>query len=544
MATETQNTDPKPTGNDQTISISRNVSGTSRVSETPGRQMLLAGGLGYIARRNIPYRTALLLQSIGGVETLARFQPLELLMLCADIVPELGTAVWNFLLLGCAPDRVRLKAMTQTLGEDGQPDGGSEEAPDGSALINALFENQPQEGGGFQEQLIQNVLMVLFTAMAATEAVPGPEMTGIARTWPVDTLSLMFRRDQKTGELVLDQQQGGPYIGNVPTNIGTSGAGTNMVPMPMNRFFWASMHGFPGDPYGRSPLAPVLNPLLDYLGFIRDLTIAFHRVGMPRYDIDFDFVGAVEMATKVKQLSDPTLIANEVKRMFEEYVTNFNTLKIDDAFVHPTGTKVNVTGSGSEMPDVESIFDIYRYRLILALKQNPVLMSFVEGSTETWSDIQWEVFTNGLNATVSPGVSPLKDAATLHLRLLGKPYKVEVEFKPARSIQRLQDAQAEAVEIENESQKRDEGWQTQESSSQAVTGSSAVADAPSPTPAIPATAPPPPGSEQPPKPDAPADPKRPRTPGGTPPGPAPAPKPAEAPPHKRAEKPLKKAGRK
>lgn len=505
-----------------------------QVSNSPGRQQLENGGMGYIARRGVPYQTAKLLQQIGGVERLAEFQPLELLMLCADLVPEASQAVWNFLLLGCAPGAVRLKAMTvqkepapppsqaaqddsDALPVDGDAElGGSEEAPDGTASIKALFDSQPQEAGGFESQLAQNVLMTLFSGMATVEAVPGPEMMGVNEVWPLDTLTLMFRRDADTQKLVLDQRQnsaGGTTLGTYV------GIGSEMVPLPMERTFWNSMHRFPGDPYGRAPFAAALQPILDYLGFIRDLSIAFHRVGLPRYDVEFDFAGAIDEVTKLNpNLRDPVKIADAVKEKFDKFVRDFGSLQIDDAFFHPKGTLVNVTGSGKEMPDVESIFDIYRYRVVLGLKQNPVLMSFVEGSTETWSEIQWEVFANSLRAVVGVGLGPLKDASQLHVRLLGLPYKVEAEYAPVRTIARLQNAQAEAVELENESYKRDQGWQTQKTASQNATGSAPVAEAPaaSPPPVSP-DASPVPGSPQP------APPSRPRTPGGVPPGPAPVP---------------------
>lgn len=446
-----------------------------RQSQSPGQAAVQSGGLGYIARRGVPYRTALLLRQVGGVEALAEFQPLELLMLCADLVPEVSQAVWNFLLLGCSPGFVTLVAMTDAVDDQGQKTGDSEEAPDGTAILTQFFENQPQESGDFNQQLVTNTLMTLFSGMAATEYVPGPETSGQGASFPVDTLTLTFKRPPDNGPLILTQKQSGPMAQGQVT---TFGAGTNMVDMPMSRFFWDSMHRYPDDPYGRAPFGAALTPVLDYLAFIRDLTIAFHRVGMPRYDVTYDYAASVDFVVKVKQFSDPDEIADEVKRMFEEFVADFNSLQIDDTFFHMTGTDVNVTGSGMEMPDVSSIFDIYRYRMVIALKQNPVLMSYVEGSTETWSEIQWEAFSNGLKAIVTPAVSPLKDSGQLHLQLLGLAYKVVAKFGDVRTVNRLQNAQAAQIEIGNEAEKRDQGWQSQDTAAQKTTGSAPVGDPP------------------------------------------------------------------
>lgn len=447
----------------------------ARESESPGRSVLSTGGLGYIARRGVPYRTAILLRTVGGVEGLAEFQPLELMILLADLVPEVSQAVWNFLLLGCSPGFVTLTAMTKSTDDQGNVTGDSEEAPDGTQIVADFFEQQPQEVGDFNQQLVSNTLMMLFSGMAATEYVPGPEGSGKGVSYPTDTLTLTFRRDRKTNLLVLDQKQ----VGTQTTTIGTPfGSGNNMIPMPMDRFFWDSLHRYPDDPYGRAPFGAALTPILDYLAFCRDLTIAFHRVGMPRYDVEYDHMASLDFVLKVKQLVDPSEIAEEVKRMFQEFVADFNSLQVDDTFFHQVGTKVNVTGSGMQMPDVSSIFDIYRYRIILALKQNPVLMSFVEGSTETWSEIQWELFSNGLKAILTPAVSPLKDAAQLHLQLLGKPYKVVANFGDVRAINRLANAQAEQIEIGNEVEKRDQNLQSQDTTAQKLTGSAPVGDPP------------------------------------------------------------------
>jgi hypothetical protein len=164
-------------------------------------------------------------------------------------------------------------------------------------------------------------------------------------------------------------------------------------------------------------------------------------------------------------------------------------------------------------------------------------MSFVEGSTETWSDIQWELFTAGLHAVVEAGAEPLIESAQLHLQLMGMPYTVEAVYKSPRSISRLEDAQAEQIEIANEIEKRDEGWQTQDTASSNITGSAAVADAPAPVSVVPVGPAKPavkPGSE----PDQGANPGQPANDPNAPPAKRPRPEPAKPtiPPHKQAAK--------
>lgn len=437
-----------------------------RTSQGAGQAPQSISGLGvYIARRGLDFGTSVALQSLDGIARLAMTQPLELLSLLPDIVPEVGLATWNGLRLGCGSGAVRIKGMTA------KADGGSEEDPKATAAIDNLFNNLPDEVGSFTDLLSRNYLSVLYSGMCATEAVPGPRNTGLKEVWPVNALTLRFKREDD-GTLALYQRQtfstGG--IGSLSSSLGFSG---DYVSMPMDRFFWASLDGFPDDPYGRAPFAPALTEVLRILSFVNDMQTAFHRVGMPKYDVGYDFEGAAIYARDIvfNGMGKPEQISAWVDDDFEQAQSAFRTLEVDDAFWHGIKSTVGVVGSGKEMPDVSKIFDILRYRLTVALKQNPVLMGFVNGSTETWSDVQWEIYGKGGQAMVEKAAQPLIRAASLHLRLLGIPAVAEAEFSPIRSIQRLEDAQAEQVEIANEVAKVSNLWQLNTTAAMTITGS-------------------------------------------------------------------------
>ncbi|MDR3709953.1 MAG: hypothetical protein P4L33_16780 [Capsulimonadaceae bacterium] len=436
----------------------------SRVSQGAGQVLFGKGGLGYIARRGVDMGTSAAVQSLEGLARMAVQQPLELISLLPDVVPEVGLAVWNGVRLGCAPGSVRIKAMTV------RADGGSEEDATGTAAINALFDGLPDEVGNFNDCLSRNFLMVMFSGMCAVEAVPGRQGSGLAQVWPVNSLTLRFRREDD-GTLALYQRQTAD-----PNGIGifSSGMGGVYEPMPMERFFYATMDGFPDDPYGRAPFAAALTPVLECLAFIRDMTLAFHRIGMPKIDVALDYEGWARTARDVVGITDPTEIDNWVVQKQQEVVNIFAGLQPDDAFFHGVNDKVNSVGAGDKMPDLPGIWSMLRLRLIQGLKQMPSLMGVVEGSTETWSNVDWQIYAKGLESIVSKAAAPLVKSANLHLRLLGLPLKAAVEIEPVRANQRLTDAQAEALEIANEARKRDEGWTSQETAAMAVTGSGPV----------------------------------------------------------------------
>jgi hypothetical protein len=429
-----------------------------RESQSPGREMLLRGGLGYIGRRGLGTTRTGQLLTLEGVQQLAMQEPLELLSYLPDIVPEVGLALHQVLSLGCHQDAVRMTAI-----KIGSDDG--EEDPAGTQILRALFDNLPDEVDGLTGALAQNVQMLLFTGLCATEAVPALSGAGIAEIWPVNSLTLRFQREED-GRLTLHQRQ-----------VGASALSGNYKPMPMERFFWASLEALPDDPYGRAEYAPVLAEALTCLAWMRDLLSAWHRVGHPRLDVDFDF----EMWFKIAQLrgmTDDTEIDAWVQTKFDLARSFFDNLAPDDAFFHAKGSSVNAVGAGDKWPDVPGVWRIMRLRLIQALKANPMLMGVVEGSTETWGTISWAIYVNALERLIAKAASPLVKCANLHLRLLGLPLRAVPEFESIRTSERLTDAQAEQIEIANAARKRDEGWIKQDDASTEVTGTGAVEQEP------------------------------------------------------------------
>ena len=134
------------------------------------------GGLGYshVSGAGSTFcNTAVNLLTVEGLARMAIQQPLELLSLLPDIVPEVGLALWNSTFLACGPESVRIKAVTR------RPDGGSEEAPEGTAAIKELWEKNPDEVGGLIDAFGRNYQMAMFAGMCAAEAVPGNRGKGV-----------------------------------------------------------------------------------------------------------------------------------------------------------------------------------------------------------------------------------------------------------------------------------------------------------------------------------------------------------------------------
>lgn len=437
----------------------------ARISVPSWLDQAIVNGFGFVPRRDGVDGASdqTLIRSIDQILVIAKTQPMKVLTMLPSIIPEASKAVWNDLRLGCGRDAVTLRAMSTN-----SSDGSRAEAPDGTQAINDLFANLPQEIGSLQNALAQNFLMTQFSGMCAVEAVPGPRNQGVKEVWPIDTLTTRFRRNKDTKQVELWQRV---RVWGRPIDKKMYGG---FIPLPVERTFWSSLDGFPSDPYGRAPMAASLMPVLEMIGFIKDLLLAWHRVGTPKWDVGFDYEMWAKVAREIIGLSDKAEIKKFVKEQFDETVSNFSDLNADDAFFHDIKSTVTVNGSGGQWPQVEQIYNFLRWRLVIALKQMPTLMGVVEGNTETWSSVDWQIYAKGLETMVWCAAQPLVRAAQLHLQLLGMPYTVEATVSPVRSNQRMVDAQAEEIELRNLITKILAGFITQETASMQSVGSAPV----------------------------------------------------------------------
>lgn len=442
---------------------SRNTVGKGRVSQPDWISPATFNGLGFITRRGVSPQDSAKLRDLDSLIQMAISTPQQFLMMLPDLIPEVGKAVWNSLRLGCGESAIKMTAIAKE--KDGVT---RRESPDATQMLTDLFASQPDEIGDLEDILAKNLLMVLFSGFCAVEAVPAARNKGVKEVWPIPTTTLQFRREPN-GVLGLYQRQRLYYGPAQKTFAG-------FISLPMERVFWSNMDPFPDDPYGRAPYSTIINEVLSMQAFLKGMLLAWHRVGTPRYDLGFDFEMWATIAKEQIGLTQQEDIEKYVQDEYDKQVADFRRLHPDDAFFHDIKSKVGVTGTGSEWPDISMIYNILRWRLIIALKEMPTLFGVVEGNTETWSTVDWQIYSQGLKTLIKKAAKPIIRAAQLHLRLSGRAETVQVEYAPIRANQRLADAQAEQLEIDNEARKRDEGWQDNDAASTAVTGSAAVAE--------------------------------------------------------------------
>jgi hypothetical protein len=426
-----------------------------RQTEPQGYNPYAQGGFSVIPRRG----TRLDVCDRDGLQRVAEGSPLRLLKLLPEVHPAVGLALWNALRLACAPGDLNIVAVVD--------DGGAEDVDEaGSAALDALWRGLPREVGGFRGLQTMLTQEALLTGMPCLEAVPGARMRGLAQVWPVDSLSIAFKRDQATGEVVPLQRQLFLKTG------GEKFQGYQVL--KAETFFWLAVDPMVDEPYGRAPYAPAVAEALADIAMMVDLRDAIHHSAWPRYGHGFNFKEMHEVATTIYHLEDAE--AREwVQARFNEVMAQVASVRPDDDFVYDSAGDVKNLTPGDGFQAITGVLQFLRARVTQSLKSLPTLMGINDGSTQTYTTVEWGIYAAGLESVREIVADLIVNVANLHLRLLGMTCVAKTRVKPIRTTDGLLEAQSEKIRIDNEIRKVRLGWISEEEAAVAITGTPPVA---------------------------------------------------------------------
>lgn len=391
----------------------------------------------------------------------AQDTPLRMMSILPDIHPMVGLATWNALRLACCADDLQIVAVPVD-----QPDDSDDTDENGTTILNDLWSSLPNEIGGLQGLQTTLTMQAMFTGLVCCEAVPGVSGQGVTRVWPVDSLSIYFGRDDARADITPYQRQ-----------IGGAWGYQELDPQ---RFFWRSVDAWVDDPYGRAPYATALAEVLRDLAIIQDLTDAIHHAAWPRLALGFSFDNAYRIAVEVLMIRDPKEAADWVMEEFNRAVDAQGKIKADDTILFDGTTAATIIEGGKGLGNLAEILTFLRQRVLMSLKSLPTLMGINDGSTQTYTTVEWRIYAEGLETMRGMVAELLTKAADLHLRLLGLPLKAKAVLNRIRTSDEQMDAATEATKIANAVEKRDQGWIDQDQASNEITGSDAVGPAPAP----------------------------------------------------------------
>lgn len=382
-----------------------------------------------------------------------QINPAYLLEAMMDLSPEISRAGWDFL-------RLMNPGWTLKVTRPGADD----EYTEAQTLIESFIDSLSDEYGSFDIVLGRIHLSAFMRGALCAELVldrRGRMPTDLATPDP-NSIRFRKRKHLERGEV----WQPGQWQEH------------QFVALDMPTFRYVPIDPLPSSPYGRPIAAPALFTAIFLLGVMHDLRRVIQQQGYPRIDLSIDVQQILESAPHLA--SDTDAFSTWVDSLVTQVSQVYSDLEPDDAYIHTSNIAVNrpVGTDRGSLGGIEAIITALERMAVRSLKTMPLMLGITENVGDVQSNRQWEIFVAGIKSIQHYSETMLERLLTLALEAQGVQASVEFRFSELRAAERLRDAQAEAMEIANEISKRDQGWQDQDTASEAITGSPAVADAP------------------------------------------------------------------
>ena len=383
-----------------------------------------------------------------------RLNPADLLDILADLSPEVSRGLWDFLRMANPGYEVK----TTPPGSD-QPDDTAK------ALIDVFIDRLSDYYGSFDIVLGRLFLAGFLRGALCSELVLDKRGRMPIDFATPDPNSVRFRqRQDPVRGTVWQPGQWQDY---------------KFVPLDIPTFRYMPIDPKPGSPYGRPLASPALFISLFLLGMMHDLRRVIQQQGYPRLDIGIDLAQLLEIAPQIA--TDVTSFNEYVAALVQEVETVYSALEPDEAYIHTSNIMINKaigTLDQVSLGGVDAVITALERMCVRALKTMPLMQGISENVGDVQSNRQWEIYIAGIKSIQHYAETMLERMFEMALQVQGVQANVTFRFAEVRDAERLRDAQAEAMEIANAKEKRDQGWISQDVASEAITGSPAVAEAP------------------------------------------------------------------
>jgi hypothetical protein len=360
-----------------------------------------------------------------------------------DLSPDVSLAVWNVLRIGNNGHIVEVTKPTGSADKRGQA-----YIDDLAARINT-------------DQLVTTQLLSAYTNGAiAEEWALTDNLRDIEGVYPIQPSTIDFRVNDEGEQEMVQMQDDGSYKVLNPEKV-----------------FYIPLDPDIGDPYGRSPLTPILQAVFFQVEVLRDLQKVAHNQGHARFDIKVIEKSIIDNIPQAVKQQGPKAVTEFVQAQIAQIEAGFTGLEPDDNFFHTDSVEVNTAGgtAGKSM-DFKPLVEVIDRQIISATKQVDIIMGRNAGSTETHTTIQWEIFVNGIESMRRMIKRSLERGYNLALRLQGSTSTAKVTFNEIRTTDRKTDAESEQLEMQNLTYQVQQGWITNDDAAMTHTGHKAVSE--------------------------------------------------------------------
>ena len=345
----------------------------------------------------------------------------ELLEMLVSIHPDVSFALSTYLRMGDTP--MNIHAVRKT----GKPDPGGQRVVDElKAILNTPLSSPGYQHGRSLDKLdgIQR-MMVMVRGACCGEVVLNESLTEVVDIVPVDPALIWFRRDPDTNRLIPYQ-----WVEVPNTSVGEWYGQYKRIDTPL--FIYEELDPFVDDPYGRSPILPVLQVVFFHLQVLSDLKAVVHNQGYPRITVQIAEEILLKNMPRQVQQGGPDAVRqwmNDRQREVIEYMKNLNP---DDALVGWDSMKFEyIQGSGKGgMVDVKKLIDVIDTQLATSLKTLLTLLSRHQGSTETYSSVDVQLYIKSVESARAVTRRFWERAFSVAARVRGVQTTVTLEYAP------------------------------------------------------------------------------------------------------------------
>ncbi|WP_243643887.1 hypothetical protein [Paenibacillus pinisoli] len=243
----------------------------------------------------------------------------ELLELLISVHPDVSYALYTYLRMGDTPLTFTAKKVN---GKDDK---------NGQRMLDELKRilNSPLPSPGYQHgrsldklDTIQR-MMIMVRGACAGEVVLNENCNDVIDIVSVDPSLIWFRREQNTDRLTPRQ-----YVKHPKRRSGEEWFGQyKKIDTPT--FIYEEFDPMVDDPYGRTPMLPVLQIVFFHLQVLQDLKAVVHNQGYPRMDISVMEEIMIKYMPK-NIANDPAKQSAYLKNRLEEIQSHFESLNPDD----------------------------------------------------------------------------------------------------------------------------------------------------------------------------------------------------------------------
>lgn len=236
----------------------------------------------------------------------------------------------------------------------------------------------------------------------------------------------------------------------------------NQVYIELNplTFHYFAFDAAPGVPYGTPPFVAALQPIGIQRDMVANMSQIVKKIGL------LGIIDAVveQLPTRAGETDEE--YAERAGQYLDDYTVVIEETVRDGGVVHFDDVKITATSMTGNASGATNIFKQNEEQVFSGLKSMPSVQGRSYSTTETYAGVAYDIIIRN-SARYQRGVKRMVEAGyNLKLTLKGMKARASISFKDNKTLQRLQNANAETIEINNELKKWAAGFINQTQAAQ------------------------------------------------------------------------------